>query len=105
MNKIVINRFEIEDGFDKLEESKFVYLDFYSKYLKLVNLYLEDEEIREDFEENDMYYVGLVLSKNLKEGILRIRVGDTCFAFLLKAVTNMPMCGSMVYEFEEVIDD
>ena len=103
MNKVIVNRFELEEGFDiNQNKHKFIYVDFYPKFFKMANIDVTFDEIDENL---DDYYIGITLSKNLQQAIMFMQYKDCYYTFFLQAITKVPINNHMVYEFEQVIDD
>ena len=105
MNKIIIDKYELENGFDNLGVYKFVYLDFYPKYLRLVGLDVSYDEAEKGIDD-EKYWISVLLDESLREGLISVGVDDKHYMFYLTAITKKPLSKRMmVYQFEEVLDD
>lgn len=105
MNKIIIDKCELENGFDNLGVYKFVYLDFYPKYLRLVGLDVPYDEVEKGLDD-EKYWISVLLDESLREGLISVGVDDEHHMFYLTAITKKPLSKRMmVYQFEEVLDD
>ena len=105
-NLIIVDEFDIVEGFSIGYNP--IYLDFYNKYLKVL-----EKDIELDFDEiekmldNEELFISLKMSEDLKEGLLFISYKEKFNHFYLKAVSGIigDKHKEIVMEFVEVIGE